>query len=79
MDFGPVRYGSVKISTELSDNVKIYGSMQEDTMLFTSLRLIGFDLHTDKEINEFKEITLAFFHIRCKPRHKKHSLQINEF
>lgn len=61
MDFGPVRYGSVSISTELSDNVTIHGSMQDDTMLFTSLNLIGFDLHTDKEINEFKEITLALF------------------
>ncbi|MEC2056111.1 hypothetical protein I6J18_01805 [Peribacillus psychrosaccharolyticus] len=61
MDFGPVRYGSVSISTELSDNVTIYGSMQDDTMLFTILNLIGFDLHTDKEINDFKEITLAFF------------------
>lgn len=61
MDFGSVRYGSVKISTELSDHVTIYGSMQNDTMLFTDFNLIGFDLHTDKEINEFKEITLAFF------------------
>lgn len=61
MDFGPVRYGSVKISTELSGNAIIHGWMQDDTMLFTSISLIGIDLKTDKEVNEFKEITLAFF------------------
>lgn len=61
IDFGPVRYGSVKISTKLNDKVIIHGSMQDDTMLFTSLSLTGIDLKTDKEIKDFKEITLAFF------------------
>lgn len=61
IDFGPVRYGSVSVSADLSDKIFIKGSMLSDSMMFTELYLYGFGLKTDKEINEFKEITLAVF------------------
>lgn len=51
----------VKASTYPNDKTVIFGSMTSNTWLFSKIALKGFDIETDKDITEFKEIALAFF------------------
>lgn len=61
MHFGEVNFDTVNISTKLSDKISIFGSLGSEMNAFTRLNLIGAKITTDKEIEEFKEIAIAFF------------------
>ncbi|MGG3943208.1 hypothetical protein ABEV54_17435 [Peribacillus psychrosaccharolyticus] len=61
MHFGEVGFNAEEISTNLSDKISIYGSLGSEMNAFTHLSLIGAEITTDKEIEEFKEVALAFF------------------
>ena len=61
MHFGKVDFNTEEVSTNLNDKISIYGSLGSEMTDFTHLNLIGAEITTDKEIEEFKEIALAFF------------------
>lgn len=63
IDFGTIKKRSVETSTDITDKISIYGVLNADTMKFTKVDLTGFGLTTHKELDDYREVALAFFRV----------------